>query len=253
MKKLENKTVFVTGGLSGIGKACAVAAAKEGANVAVADLPNEKAESMMTEIKQLNGQAIFVACDVSDPDSVEKAVAKTIETFGSLDVAVNNAGIGGEANVVGEMSIEGWRKVIEINLSGVFYCMKFQLAQMMKQGSGSIINMASILGKVGFANSSGYAAAKHGVVGLTESAALEYAEKGIRVNALCPGFIATPLLDKGGITSNKEVEHFITEKHAMKRLGKSEEIAAAFMFLASDESSFVTGSSLVVDGGYLAQ
>ena len=172
--------------------------------------------------------------------------------MGTLDVAPNNAGIGGEPNKVGDMTEEGWLKVIGINLNGVFNCMKHELAQMVKQKKGVIVNMASILGKVGFATSSHYVAAKHGVIGLTQTAALEYATEGIRINAICPGFIDTPLLTKGGIIDHADVKQQIIDLHPMKRLGKSEEIANGFIFLASDDSSFVSGTSLEIDGGYLA-
>lgn len=253
MKKLENKTVFITGGLSGIGKACAVAAAKEGANVVIADLKSERAENTIEEIKKYNSRAIFIDCDVSNYKQVESAIQKTINTFSSVDVALNNAGIGGEANKVGDMSEEAWLKVINVNLNGIFYCMKHELIQMSKQKKGAIINMSSILGKVGFANSSHYVATKHGIIGLTRSAALEYAAEGIRINAICPGFIETPLLTNAGITENSDLQKYIVALHPMKRLGKSEEIASGFIFLASDDGTFVTGTCLEIDGGYLAQ
>ncbi|HCW09300.1 MAG TPA: short-chain dehydrogenase [Cytophagales bacterium] len=254
MKRLLNKTAFITGGLSGIGKACAIAAAKEGANVVVVDLPSANSSEVMEKIKEENERAIFIECDVSSNLQVELAVQKTVKEFSGIDIALNNAGIGGEANRVGDMSEEGWLKVIGINLNGVFYCMKHQLAQMIKQKSGSIINMSSILGKVGFATASHYVAAKHGVIGLTQSAAIEYGLDGIRINAICPGFIETPLLEKAGINdTNKEVKQGIVSLHPIKRLGLPGEIANAFIFLASNESSFVTGTSIEVDGGYLAQ
>jgi NAD(P)-dependent dehydrogenase (short-subunit alcohol dehydrogenase family) len=253
MKKLENKTVFITGGLSGIGKECALAAAKEGANIVIADLNSEITDKVMEVIRKENSKAIFVDCDVSESAKVQDAIHKTISTFGTLDIALNNAGIGGEANKVGEMSEEGWLKVININLNGVFYCMKFELAQMSMQKSGVIVNMSSILGKVGFANSSNYVAAKHGILGLTQTAALEYAADGIRINAICPGFIDTPLLTNAGISENTELKKYIVVLHPVKRLGKSEEIASVFIFLVSEDSSFMTGTALEVDGGYLAQ
>lgn len=254
MKKLQNKTVFITGGLSGIGKACAMAAAREGANVSVVDLPSGSSDRVMDEIRKENPRAIFIACDVSNYQQVEKAVNQTIKTFATLDVALNNAGIGGEANKVGDMSEQGWLQVINVNLNGVFNGMKHQLAQMAKQKSGSIINMSSILGKVGFATASHYVAAKHGVIGLTQNAALEYAAEGIRVNAICPGFIETPLLTKAGISEeHAETKQAIVNLHPVKRLGTPDEVANAFIFLASGESSFVTGSTIEVDGGYLAQ
>lgn len=253
MKKLENKTVFVTGGLSGIGKACAIAAAKEGANVAVVDMKSDTADKEMEDIKKDNPKAIFIECDVSVFAQMKKAVETVVSTFGTLDVALNNAGIGGEASKVGDMTEQAWLKVIGVNLNGVFNGMKHQLAQMAKQKKGVIVNMSSILGKVGFATSSHYVAAKHGVIGLTQTAALEYAEQGIRINAICPGFIETPLLTKGGISDHSDVKQLIINLHPMKRLGKSEEIANGFIFLACDESSFVSGTTLAIDGGYLAQ
>jgi NAD(P)-dependent dehydrogenase (short-subunit alcohol dehydrogenase family) len=252
MKKFENKTVFITGGLSGIGKACAMAAAKEGANIVIADIKSANTEKAMQEIQTENAKAVFVECDVSVFAQVQAAIEKTIDTFGTLDIALNNAGIGGEPNKVGDMTEEGWLKVIGINLTGVFNCMKHELTQMTKQKKGVIVNMASILSKVGFATSCHYVAAKHGVIGLTQTAALEYATAGIRVNAICPGFIETPLLTKAGITEHADVKQHITDLHPMKRLGKSEEIANGFIFLAADESSFITGTSLEIDGGYLA-
>jgi NAD(P)-dependent dehydrogenase (short-subunit alcohol dehydrogenase family) len=253
MKKLENKTVFITGGLSGIGKACAIAAAKEGANVVVADLRSDITNKTMEEIKKENSKAVFIECDVSIYKQVESAIQQAISTFSTIDVALNNAGIGGEANKVGDMNKEAWLKVININLNGVFYCMKHELMQMSKQKKGVIVNMSSILGKVGFANSSHYVAAKHGIIGLTRSAALEYAAEGIRINVICPGFIETPLLTNAGITDNSELKEYIEGLHPMKRLGKPEEIASGFIFLASDEGSFVTGTALEIDGGYLTQ
>jgi NAD(P)-dependent dehydrogenase (short-subunit alcohol dehydrogenase family) len=252
MKKLENKTVFITGGLSGIGKACAMAAAKEGVNIAVADLKSSEVDSVMQEIRKINSSAIYIECDVSIYAQAKIAIAKVVSTFKSLDIALNNAGIGGEANKVGDMSEEAWNKVIHINLNGVFNCMKHELVQMSKQGSGVIVNMSSILGKVGFASSAHYVAAKHGVIGLTQTAAIEYATEGIRVNAISPGFIDTPLLAKGGITENTETKQHIINMHPMKRLGTSEEIANGFVFLASNESSFMTGTCIEIDGGYLA-
>ncbi len=253
MKKLENKTVLITGGISGIGKACAIAAAKEGANVVVADLTSDASGITMEEIRKVNQKAIFVECDVSVYKQVENAVQKAVSTFSSLDIALNNAGIGGESNKVGDLSEEAWLKVININLNGVFYCMKHELMQMSKQKKGVIINMSSILGKVGFANSSHYVATKHGIIGLTKSAALEYATEGIRINAICPGFIDTPLLTHAGIVEDSDMQKYIIGLHPMKRLGKSEEIASGFIFLASGESSFVTGTALEIDGGYLVQ
>lgn len=253
MKKLQNKTVFITGGLSGIGKACAIAAAKEGANIAVADMKSDNSEQAFEEIKNENHSAIFIECDVSKIEQVQMAIEKTITIFKTVDIALNNAGVVGEPNKIGDMSEQAWLKVISINLNGVFNCMKYELLQMSKQKSGVIVNMASILGKVGFATLSHYAAAKHGVIGLTQTAALEYATDGIRINAICPGFIDTPLLTEGGITDQADAKQRIVDLHPMKRLGKADEIANSFIFLASDESSFVSGTAIEIDGGYLAQ
>ena len=252
MKKLENKTVFITGGLSGIGKACAIAAAKEGANIVVADMPSGHSDETMEEIKKGNSRAIFIECDVSVYAQVQAAIEKVVSTFGGIDVALNNAGIGGESNKVGDMTEEAWLKVIGVNLNGVFNCVKHELVQMVKQRKGVIVNMSSILGKVGFVTAAHYVAAKHGIIGLTQTAALEYATEGIRVNAICPGFIDTPLLTKGGISDHAEVKQHIIDLHPMKRLGTSEEIASGFIFLACDDSSFITGTTLEIDGGFLA-
>jgi NAD(P)-dependent dehydrogenase (short-subunit alcohol dehydrogenase family) len=253
MKKLEKKTVFITGGLSGIGKACAIAAAKEGANIAIANVASETADKAMDEIKKENPKAIFIECDVSVFKQVHIAIEKTVSAFGTLDVALNNAGIGGKSYKVGEMPEEEWLKVIGIDLNGVFNCMRHELAQMAKQKSGVIVNMSSVMGKVGIATSSHYVAAKHAVIGLTETAALEYATEGIRINALCPGFIDTPLLTKIGINRHPDARQHIIDLHPMKRLGKPEEIAKGFIFLACDDSSFVSGTALEIDGGFLAE
>jgi NAD(P)-dependent dehydrogenase (short-subunit alcohol dehydrogenase family) len=252
MKKLENKTVFITGGLSGIGKACALAAAKEGANIAIADLKSDETDKAMQEIQKENPKAIFIECNVSDFIQTQKAIEKTVDIFKSLDIALNDAGIGGKPNKIGEMSEKEWSDVISINLTGVFNCMRHELAQMAKQKKGVIVNISSILGKVGFATSGHYVAAKHGVIGLTQTAALEYATEGIRINAICPGFIDTPLLTKGHINSHADVKQHIIDLHPMKRLGKAEEIANGFIFLAGDESSFMSGTAVEIDGGYLA-
>jgi len=217
----------------------------------VADMKSDNSEEALQEIINENPKAIFIECDVSKFDQVQSAIKKTISVFKTLDVALNNAGIGGEPNKVGDMTEQAWLKVISVNLNGVFNCMKHELEQMAKQKSGVIVNISSILGKVGFATSAHYVAAKHGVIGLTQTAALEYATEGIRINAICPGFIETPLLTKGGISDNAEVLQQIIDLHPMKRLGRSEEIANSFIFLASDDSSFITGTSLEVDGGYL--
>ncbi len=253
MRKLENKTLFITGGLSGIGRACALAAAAEGANVAIAYRPSAAAVSALEDMKYRNSKAFFIECDVSVFAQVQVAVEKVVGKFGALDVALNSAGIGGEPNKLGDMSEHAWLNVIGINLSGVFNCMRHELAQMAKQQAGVIVNIASILGKVGFATAAHYVAAKHGVIGLTQTAALEYAKEGIRVNAICPGFIDTPMIAKSSIGKHAEVEQHLIALHPLKRMGRPEEIAQGFIYLACDDSSFVTGTTLAIDGGFLAE
>lgn len=248
MKKFQDKVVFITGGSSGIGKASAIAVAKEGAKVAIADLAQSDYKSVISEIEKGGGQAIFVPCDVTSDNDVKMAIDAVVAKWGRLDVAFNNAGIGGKSAPIAEMDSKNFELVIRINLIGVFYCMKHELAVMQKQKSGSIVNMSSILGQVGFANSSAYSAAKHGIIGLTQTAALEYASQNIRINALGPGFIDTPLLSY----ADKETKDLLVSKHPIGRLGRADEIAKAFLWLASDDASFNNGSYIPVDGGYLA-
>ncbi len=247
MKQLENKVAIVTGGASGIGKAIVELFVKEGAKVVIADLNEQLGNELLNSVGE--GNVVFVKADASSAEDNKKIVEVAIENFGALHIAVNNAGIGGEAAIVGDLSIEGWKKVIDINLNGVFYGMHYQLPEMEKVG-GSIINMASILGSVGFAHSSAYVAAKHGVVGLTKTAGWEYATKGVRINAIGPGFISTPLLDNA---LDADTLKFLETQHAFQRLGKPEEVAELALWLASDKSSFVTASYYPVDGGYLAK
>ncbi len=247
MKQLENKVAIVTGGASGIGKAIVELFVKEGAKVVIADLNEQLGNELLNSVGE--GNVVFVKADASSAEDNKKIVEVAIENFGALHIAVNNAGIGGEAAIVGDLSIEGWKKVIDINLNGVFYGMHYQLPEMEKVG-GSIINMASILGSVGFAHSSAYVAAKHGVVGLTKTAGWEYATKGVRINAIGPGFISTPLVDNA---LDADTLKFLETQHAFQRLGKPEEVAELALWLASDKSSFVTASYYPVDGGYLAK
>lgn len=204
----------------------------------------------MNKINSQSGKAIFRKADVSDARQCEELVQAAVEAFGSVDYCFNNAGISGESNPVADLSIEGWNKTIRVNLNSVFYCMKYQIAQMLKQGNGAIVNNSSILGAVGFANASSYVAAKHGVIGLTQSAAIEYSKNGIRVNAIGPGFINTPLLTKAGI--DDKVKKSIVMLHPIGRLGESAEVAELVFWLTSDKASFVTGGYYAVDGGYLA-
>ena len=246
---MKNKTVIITGAASGIGKATAELFAKQGAQVVLSDIQEEAGKATTESIVAAGGKAIFFKTDVSKPEEMEALVNFAINTYGKLDVAVNNAGIGGELNPIADMSIEGWQKVIGINLNSLFYGMKYQIKAMLKNGSGSIVNISSILGSVGFAGSAGYTAAKHGAVGLTQAAALEYSAQGIRVNAVGPGFIETPLLD----ALDAEMKKQLVALHPIGRLGKSEEVAELIYWLSSDKSSFVTGSYYPVDGGYLAR
>jgi NAD(P)-dependent dehydrogenase (short-subunit alcohol dehydrogenase family) len=251
MNDFTGKVAVVTGAASGIGRSCALFYAREGAKVAVSDI-NEKAGQETVElIKMAKGDAFFIKTDVSNPSDCEALVEKTVKQFGRLDYACNNAGIGGEESKTGDHSIEGWQKVIGINLSAVFYCMKYEILEMLKTGGGSIVNVASILAQVGLVTAPGYAAAKHGVVGLTKSAALEYATQGIRINAVGPGWIKTPLTAPR-FQIDSEVKR-ITGLHPIGRLGLPEEVAELVIWLSSDRASFVTGAYYPVDGGYLAQ
>jgi NAD(P)-dependent dehydrogenase (short-subunit alcohol dehydrogenase family) len=249
MGKLNDKIVFITGGASGIGKASALEAAKEGATVVVADLANVQYEATIQEIAAFDRKTLFVPIDVADANSVKQAIETTVKTFGRLDVGLNNAGIGFGSKNIAETSEEEYLRVININLNGVFYCMKYELQQFLQQGGGTVVNMASVLGTVGQAGTAPYVAAKHGVLGLTKSAALEFGAHHIRVVALCPAYVDTPLIGAADEQHRQELR----DRHALKRLATSEEIAKAFIWLASDDASFVTGSAILVDGGYTAQ
>jgi NAD(P)-dependent dehydrogenase (short-subunit alcohol dehydrogenase family) len=242
----DGKVALVTGGGSGIGEACVRALAGGGATVVVADVAEAAAGLVAGEV---GGTATAATADVSDADVVRSLVDQIVADHGRLDVAVNNAGIGGDQLPTGEYPVESWRKVLSVNLDGVFYCMRHEIPAMLAGRGGAIVNMASILGSVGFAQSSAYVAAKHGVVGLTRSAAIEYASRGVRVNAVGPGFIETPLL----ASASQEIVAGVAALHPVGRLGTTGEVAAVVAFLASDQASFVTGSYYTVDGAYTAQ
>ena len=249
-KIFEDKVALVTGGAFGIGKATAIAFAQRGAKVVVADWI-EDLETVDT-IKKAGGTALFVKCDVSDTGDVASMVHKTIEQFGSLDYAVNNAGIEGETAPAHECSETNWDKVLGINLKGVWLCMKHEIPIMLNQGKGSIVNVASIAGLVGFPGLPAYVASKHAVIGLTKTAALENAKLNIRINAVCPGVIKTPMVDR--VTGkDKTVEKAYEDMEPVGRMGQPEEVAEAIIWLCSDASSFVTGESMAVDGGWLAR
>jgi len=253
-RNLEGKSALVTGGASGIGRATALAFAREGARVAVADILEEAAQSTVSEIKAMGGQAIAIACDVTDDDAVKAMIAATVDAFGGLDCAFNNAGIApyqvnAQGQKIADVAPEAWRRLIDVNLTGVWLCLRHEVAQMRAQGSGGvIINTASILGLIGSATSSAYVAAKHGVVGLTKTAAADHAEDNIRVNAVCPGYIETPMTEE---TMRRRGERILA-RVPMARMGKADEIAEAVVWLCSPKASFVTGVSWAVDGGYTA-
>jgi len=250
MNMLDGKAILITGGARGIGMACAQAAVREGAAVLLADLDEDDGQAAAASLREGGATAEFVTADVSDPADCERMVRTAVERLGRLDVAVNNAGIAGEQAPVGDKSLDDWNRVISVNLTGVFLCCKAELDVMTDQGDGVIVNMASILGQVGFPNASAYVAAKHGVVGLTKNLALEYGAQGVRAVAVGPAFVRTPLLEE-----NLEQEQLdqLVGAHPQGRLGEAEEVAQLVAWLASPRASFVNGGYFPVDGGYLAQ
>ena len=248
MKKLENKVVFITGGASGLGRAAAVAAATEGAKVVIADLPRSDHAAALAEVQAAGAEARFVPLDVTDSANIQQAIAATVAQFGRLDVALNNAGIGEGFFSFLETSEESFQRIINVNLTGVFACMKYELAQFMRQGGGVIVNMSSLAGLKGAPGLSAYVASKHGVLGLTRVAAQEFARRNVRVNALCPYYIDTPLIKD----APEEVRQQMVSASPMKRLGRAEEVAKAFIYLASDDSSYTNGTQLVIDSGVIS-
>ena len=247
---LGGKVALVTGAASGIGRAIALACAREGAKVLVSDLEAAGGEETVALIRRQAGDALFVRADVSQATDCERLVARCAEAYGRLDLACNNAGIGGDLAPTADYPLEAWQRVIGVNLTGVFQCMKYQIPQLLKT-RGSIVNIASILGAVGFANAPAYTAAKHGVLGLTQAAALEYGAMGLRVNAIGPAFIRTPMI--AGLESDPSTLAQLVAQHPLGRLGEPSEVAELVVWLGSDRASFCTGSYYPVDGGYLSR
>lgn len=251
MPLFDGKVALVTGGGSGIGQSACHLYAKEGARVIVSDVDEKGGRETVRTIQAMGGEAIFTRADVSTPEDCQAMVASALEAYGRLDIAFNNAGIGGEANLTAEYSIGGWQKVIAVNLSSVFYCMKYEIPAMLQTGGGAIVNMASILGQVGFENSPAYVAAKHGVVGLTRTAALEYSKQGLRINSVGPAFIHTPLISS--LEQDEQTRNLLISLHPVGRLGEADEVAELVIWLSSEKASYVMGAYYPIDGGYLAR
>ena len=250
MSQFDNKIAVVTGGASGIGEAICKELASDGAKVVVADRDQTGIDRVVADIKSVGGTAAGFVIDVSNADQNAAMVAFVEKTYGALHLAVNNAGIGGPSAPTGEYPLDGWKTVIDVNLSGVFYGLRAEIPALLRAGGGAVVNMASILGSVGFANAVAYTSAKHALLGMTKVAAMEYAAKGIRINAVGPGFIDTPLLAKN---LDADTLKYIAGLHPIQRLGRAEEVSALTCFLLSDRASFVTGSYHLVDGGYVSQ
>lgn len=244
--RFTGKVAFVTGAASGIGRATAAAFAAEGARVAILDRTEDSLRQTAEAIRAAGGEVLSIAGDVSKPDEVEAAIARVVETFGRLDIAFNNAGVENKAASVADIELEEWDRILDINLRGTFVCMKHELAQMVRQGSGVVVNTSSGAGIRGVTGGAAYAASKHAIIGLTKSAALDYAKSGIRVNAILPGNIETPMMDRftgGDLQKAIDLE-------PVGRLGKPEEIADAVLWMSADLGAFVTGAAISVDGGW---
>jgi len=251
METFVGRVALVTGASSGIGGSTALLYAKHGAKVIVSDIDERGAQETVDLIMREGGEASYIKTDVSSAVECQNLVDQTLSLWGRLDYACNNAGIGGEQNPTGDYSIEGWNKVLAVNLSGTFYCMRHEIPAMLRTGGGEIVNMASILGQVGFVGSPAYVSAKHGLIGLTRTAAIEYSKANIRINAVGPAFIRTPMISV--LEENPETLNMLVSMHPIGRLGEPEEVAEFVIWLSSSKASFVTGNFYAVDGGYLAQ
>lgn len=251
MKRFEGKVVLVTGGASGIGRATCLAFASEGAKVVVDDIKADGGEETVSLIRNAGGEAIFVQADVSNAREVEAMVQQAVVTYGRLDCAFNNAGVGEPLRRVHKATEDNWDRVMATNLKGVYLCMKYEIPCMLKQGKGAIVNTSSLAGIKGLSGQAAYVASKHGVMGLTKAAALEYATSGIRINAVCPGVVNTPLIAPN-MKEKPQMEKVYVDMEPIGRLGRPEEIAAAVLWLCSDEASFVVGACFPVDGGVVA-
>ena len=249
---LQDKVALITGGGSGIGQATSLIFAREGAKVVVSDMNAQGGEETVSKIKESGGDAIFIHADVSKASEVEAMVTQAVGTYGRLDCAFNNAGIGGGGILTHEHDEDTWNKVIAVNLSGVWLCMKYEIEHMLEQGGGAIVNTASIAGLIGWRNAAAYSASKHGVVGLTKTAALEYAQQGIRVNCVCPGAVDTPMVQRA-IERRPGFKEFAIAGEPVGRLAQPSEVGEAVAWLSSDAASFVTGHAMTVAGGWTAQ